>query len=85
MRQQIIQTLRRRKGTVECSGQAPGWRGLLFAISYRVKVTGVAGDTVKLFPGQFIYNNGTADVPLTATPFNILISNPLNFLPTVSG
>ena len=55
-----------------------GGGGLLFAISYRVKVTGVAGDTVKLFPAQFIYNNGVTDVTLTASPFNILISNPLN-------
>ena len=55
-----------------------GGGGLLFAIAYRVKVTGVAGDTVTLFPGQFIYNNGSGDVTLTATPFNILISNPLN-------
>ncbi len=54
-----------------------GGGGLLFAIAYRVVVTGVPGDTVSLFPAQFIYNNG-GDVTLTATPFNILISNPLN-------
>jgi hypothetical protein len=60
------------------SDRPRGGGGMLFAIAYRVKVTGVAGDTVKLFPGQFIYNNGTSDVTLTATPFNILISNPLN-------
>ena len=37
-----------------------GGGGLLFAISYRVIVTGVPGDTVKLSPAQFIYNNGVA-------------------------
>jgi len=60
------------------SDKPKGGGGLLFAIAYRVVVTGAVGDTVKIFPGQFIYNNGSGDVPLTATPFNILISNPLN-------
>ncbi len=55
-----------------------GGGGMLFAIAYRVVVTGNPGDTIKLFPGEFIYQNGGIDVPLTATPFNILISNPLN-------
>jgi hypothetical protein len=55
-----------------------GGGGMLFAIAYKVKVTGVAGDTVTLFPAQFIYNNGATDITLTATPFKILVSNPLN-------
>ncbi|HEY0434886.1 MAG TPA: T9SS type A sorting domain-containing protein [Chitinophagaceae bacterium] len=55
-----------------------GGGGMLFAISYRVQVTGVVGDTIQTFPGQFIYNNGAGDITLTATPFNILISSPLN-------
>jgi len=65
-------------GQMTSSDAPKGGGGLLFAISYRVIVTGVVGDTVTLFPGQFIYNNGSGDVTLTANPFNILISNPLN-------
>ena len=61
------------------SGDKPkGGGGLLFAISYRVVVTGAPGDTVKLFPGQFLYSNGATPMTLTATPFNILISDPLD-------
>ncbi|MFI5188345.1 MAG: T9SS type A sorting domain-containing protein, partial [Chitinophagales bacterium] len=65
-------------GQMSSSDKPVGGGGLLFAISYRVVVTGVVGDTITLFPGQFIYNNGITDVTLTATPFNILITNPLN-------
>ncbi|MBS1921200.1 MAG: T9SS type A sorting domain-containing protein [Bacteroidetes bacterium] len=68
------------------SGDRPkGGGGLLFAIAYRVKVTGVAGDTINLFPGQFIYNNAGTDVILTATPFKILISNPLTLCTNSTG
>jgi hypothetical protein len=60
-----------------------GGGGLLFATAYRVVVTGAIGDTISLFPGQFIYKNGGAlnagaDVTLTATPFKIVISAPMD-------
>lgn len=62
------------------SGDRPrGGGGLLFATAFRVKVTGVIGDTITLFPGQFLYKTAAgagADVILTATPFKILISQP---------
>jgi hypothetical protein len=61
------------------SADAPkGGGGLLFAIAYRVVVTGAVGDSITMFPAQFIYNNGAGDVTLTATPFKIQISNPLS-------
>jgi hypothetical protein len=72
-------------GSMSASDKPKGGGGLLFAIAYRVVVTGSVGDTVSLFPGQFIYNNGTGDVPLTATPFNILISNPLSLCANSTG
>jgi hypothetical protein len=50
---------------------------LLFAIAYRVQVTGVVGDTITLNPAQFIYRDGATDVTLTATPYKILISDPM--------
>jgi hypothetical protein len=60
------------------SDRPKGGGGMLFAIAYRVKVSGIVGDTIILSPGQFIYNNGVSDVTLTATPFKIMISNPLS-------
>ncbi|MEI9811097.1 MAG: hypothetical protein WDO16_26215 [Bacteroidota bacterium] len=51
---------------------------LLFAVAYRVKVTGVVGDTIVLSPARFIYRTGGSDVTLTATSYKILISNPLS-------
>ncbi|HVT86489.1 MAG TPA: T9SS type A sorting domain-containing protein, partial [Chitinophagaceae bacterium] len=64
-------------GQMASTDKPKGGGGLLFAIAYRVVVTGAVGDTVTLFPAQFIYNNGS-DVTLTATPFKILISNPMS-------
>ena len=62
------------------SGDRPrGGGGLLFATAFRVKVTGVIGDTITLNPGQFIYKTAAGsgpDITLTATPFKILISQP---------
>ncbi|HZH66541.1 MAG TPA: T9SS type A sorting domain-containing protein [Flavisolibacter sp.] len=54
-----------------------GGGGVLFAIAYRVRVTGVTGDTVVLYPGKFIYQttSGGPDITLTGTPFKILITN----------
>jgi trimeric autotransporter adhesin len=60
------------------SDKPKGGGGMLFAVAYRVKVTGVVGDTITLFPAQFIYNNGVSDVTLTATSFKISVTNPLN-------
>ena len=51
---------------------------LLFATAYRVRVTGVVGDTITLNAAKFIYRTGGSDVTLTATPYKILISNPLS-------
>jgi hypothetical protein len=65
-------------GSMTSSDKPKGGGGLLFATAYRVVVTGVVGDTVTLFPAQFIYNDGSGDVTLTATPFKILISNPMS-------
>lgn len=65
-------------GSMNAGSDKPkGGGGMLFAIAYRVVVTGVAGDTITLNPAQFIYNDGTSDITLTGTPFKIVISNPL--------
>lgn len=55
----------------------PRGGGLLFAAAYRVVVSGAVGDTIVLNPAQFIYNNGTGEVNLTATSYKILITDPL--------
>lgn len=65
-------------GQMTNSDRPKGGGGLLFATAYRVVVTGIVGDTVTLFPAQFIYDNGSGDVTLTATPFKILISDPMS-------
>lgn len=51
---------------------------LLFATAYRVVVTGNVGDTITLNPARFIFRNGGVDVPLVATPYSLLISDPLS-------
>jgi len=51
---------------------------LLFATAYRVVVTGAVGDTITLNPARFIFRNGGVDVPLVATPYSLLISEPLS-------
>lgn len=72
-------------GTMNAAADRPrGGGGMLFAVAYRVVVTGVPGDTIQLNPGQFIYRNGGVDIPLTATPFKIVISNPLDLCPNSS-
>ena len=57
-----------------------GGGGMLFATAYRVVVTGAVGNTITLNPGQFIYRTSLpgADITLTATPFQIMISAPLS-------
>lgn len=65
-------------GTMVAGSDRPrGGGGMLFAIAYRVLVTGVVGDTIVLNPSQFIYNDGTSDITLTGKSFKIVISNPL--------
>jgi trimeric autotransporter adhesin len=68
-------------GTMVAGSDNPrGGGGMLFAVSYRVVVTGVPGDTITLNPGRFIYKTtaGGSDITLTATPFKILISDALS-------
>lgn len=55
-----------------------GGNGLLFATAYRVIVTGAVGDTIALKPARFIYDLGSGDVALTATPYKLLITDPLS-------
>ena len=64
-------------GTMLNSDRPRGGSGLLFATAYRVVVTGAIGDTVVLNPAQFLYANGGGDTTLTATPYKILITDPL--------
>lgn len=66
-------------GRMSNTNNPKGGGGLLFATAFRVVVTGLPGDTITLNPGQFIYKTsaGGADVTLTATPFKIVISDPL--------
>ncbi|MHA4846034.1 T9SS type A sorting domain-containing protein [Flavitalea antarctica] len=65
-------------GTGLSSNNPRGGGGLLFAVAYRVVVSGAVGDTISLRPARFIYNIGGADISLTATPYKLLISNPLS-------
>jgi hypothetical protein len=51
---------------------------VLFAIAYRVKVTGNPGDTIVLNPAQFLYRTGGLnDTTLTGTSYKILITTPM--------
>ena len=67
-------------GTMTNTNRPSGGGGILFATAFRVAVTGAVGDTINLNPGQFIYRTalGNPDITLTATPFKILISEPLS-------
>ncbi|MGC4037671.1 MAG: T9SS type A sorting domain-containing protein [Chitinophagaceae bacterium] len=54
--------------------------GLMFAVAYRVQVSGVVGDTIQLNGGMFRYRtatSSTADSIVTGTPYKIIISQPL--------
>lgn len=61
------------------SDRPRGGNGLLFATSFRVQVTGTPGQIITLGQGKFIYrtSSGGPDIILNATPFQILISDPL--------
>lgn len=65
-------------GTMNAGSHRPrGGGGMLFAIAYRVVVTGAPGQKIVLNSPRFIYYNGSTDITLTGTPFEIEISNPL--------
>ncbi|MBS1574179.1 MAG: T9SS type A sorting domain-containing protein [Bacteroidetes bacterium] len=54
--------------------------GLMFAVAYRVQVSGNVGDTIKLNGGMFLYRTAAASIAdsiITGTPYKILISKPL--------
>ena len=64
---------------VNSTARPRGGGGLLFATSFRVVVTGNPGDIITLGSGRLIYKNtstGTDRPPLTATQYQILISEP---------
>ncbi|MFN8289282.1 MAG: T9SS type A sorting domain-containing protein [Chitinophagaceae bacterium] len=65
-------------GTMNGGSDKPkGGGGMLFAVAYRVVVTGASGDTILLNAPQFTYNNGSGDVTLTGTAYKIIISDSL--------
>ncbi len=67
-------------GNMINTNRPSGGGGLLFAIAYRVVVTGNPGDTINLNPGQFLYKDASGsgpDIILTATPYKVVISDPL--------
>jgi hypothetical protein len=65
-------------GTMKNTNRPTLWgASLLFVTAYRVKVTGVVGDSITLNPAQFIYRNGGLDTILKGTSYKILISSPL--------
>jgi trimeric autotransporter adhesin len=65
-------------GSMSSADRPRGGGGLLFAVAYRVVVTGTVGSTIQINPAQFVYRTGGSDVTLTATPYQILISEPLS-------
>lgn len=66
-----------------------GGGGLLFATSFRVRVTGTAGTIITLGAGRLVYrtsNNVAApDIILNTIPYNIYISNPINLCEDKTG
>ncbi|HYK55642.1 MAG TPA: hypothetical protein VEV15_04125, partial [Flavisolibacter sp.] len=65
-----------------------GGGGMLFATSFRVQVTGGVGDTITLGAGKFIYKTASGsgpDIVLTATPYKILITNPMSLCANATG
>lgn len=75
-------------GIMNSTSNPRGGGGLLFAIAYRVRVTGVVGDTITLNAPQFIYRGlgGLGvDTTLTGTPYKIVISSPLTLCSNSTG
>lgn len=57
-----------------------GGGGMLFATSFRVRVTGAVGDTINLGTSRFVYRLAAAgpDIVLSGEPYKILISAPMS-------
>lgn len=72
-------------GTVANTNRPRGGGGLLFAVAYRVVVTGGVGDTITINPAQVLYRSGVTDVTLTANSYQILISDPLSLCNNSTG
>lgn len=75
-------------GIMNSTNRPRGGGGLLFAIAYRVRVTGVVGDTITLNAPQFIYRGQGGlgvDTTLTGTPYKIVISSPLALCSNSTG
>jgi hypothetical protein len=64
-----------------------GGGGMLFATSFRVKVTGNVGDVITLGAGKFIYRTsvGGPDIVLPTIPYQILISQPMSLCANATG
>ena len=57
-------------------GDSPKWwTGHIFSTSFRVRVTGVSGDTIRLTGGKFVYrlSSSGADVIVSGVPYQIII------------
>lgn len=70
------------------AGNVPNIFGsTLFATAFRVVVDGAVGDTIRLGAGKFIYSTtaGGADITFTATPYKILITDPLTLCTNATG
>lgn len=75
-------------GIMNSTNRPRGGGGLLFAIAYRVRVTGIVGDTITLNAPQFIYRGQGGlgvDTTLTGTPYKIVISSPLTLCSNSTG
>ncbi len=60
---------------------------LLFATSFRVKVTGDPGDIITLGAGKFLYraSPGDADQSVNTVPYQILVSNAMSLCANATG
>jgi trimeric autotransporter adhesin len=72
-------------GTLATNHIPRGASGALFAIAYRVQVTGAVNSTISLTGGRFTYRNGGGDITLTGTPYQILVSSPMNLCVNSTG
>jgi trimeric autotransporter adhesin len=72
-------------GSIVNTNRPRGGGGVLFAIAYRVVVTGNPGDIIALNPAQVIYRNAGVDEVLVGNPYQILISNPLALCSNSTG
>jgi hypothetical protein len=66
-----------------------GGGGLLFATSFRVRVTGTAGNVITLGSGSLVYRTSSdvaaPDIVLNTVPYKIYISTPLNLCEDETG